>query len=87
MYASLHYLVCSRKGSTSSKGGGSHGNTTAPTKSWPTANVLTVQERAGIGSVWTESNKDYKGINTVHSLEPRLTFGGLRLHCALSDVI
>ena len=75
MYASLHYLVYSRKGSTSSKGGGSHGNTTAPTKSWPTANVLTVQERAGIGSVWTESNKDYKGINTVHSLDPGSLWG------------
>lgn len=56
--------MCSRRASTASKAGGSHGNTTAPTKR-PAADVLTIQERAGIGSVWTESNKDYKGLYTL----------------------
>ena len=58
-------MVYSRKPPTSNKAGGNHGSTTtAPTKSWPAADVLTIQERAGIGSVWTESSNDYKGIDT-----------------------
>lgn len=65
MYCIVSFIilvcVCSRRASTASKAGGSHGNTTAPTKR-PAADVLTIQERAGIGSVWTESNRDYKGL-------------------------
>ena len=61
VYVMENIGVCCRRAPASSKASGNHSNTTAVIKR-PSADVLTIQDRAGIGSVWTESNHSYKGL-------------------------